>query len=139
MPKSREQVMNRYQRGMTGAGTAYREGVQNTDNSWAGNYIEAAPRMVEGIQRAVAENRPQNAVRALGDSGWREKTLAKADRFTASTTIAVANYGGVVDKVIAAGEAARRAAREIDGTTLEGRIAKVEAAVRATMRHWGKL
>jgi hypothetical protein len=138
MAKTPDQVMQKYSRGMAAAGQSYRDGVQNPGRSWSQSYLSAVPRMVEGLRRSIEENRPQNAVRQLGDTGWQQQTLAKADRYTASATRATEAYGAVVQKVISAGERARQAALAIDGTTLEGRLQRMPAAVMAIMREWGR-
>lgn len=138
MAKTREQIMNKYNRNMSGASQSYKDGVANPSKDWATNYVNSAPRMIRGLQEAIANNVPQNAVRKLGTEGWKQATLSKADRFATAVPTAVQNYGAVVDKVIQAGESARQAAASLPGETLEQRLQRVPAAVHAIRNTWGK-
>jgi hypothetical protein len=138
MAKDPNLVLAKYKTGVQNAGQTYREGVQNPRRSWAAGYLASTDRMVAGLQRAIAENRPQQAVQRLGDAGFKERTLAKSDRYAASATRAGEGYGAVVSRVMQAATAGQNAALQIPGTTWENRLQRVRANAEAIAQAWNK-
>lgn len=138
MAKTPDQVLNKYKTGVQNGAQAYRDGVNSPRGSWSNNYRNSVDRMVNNFQRAVSEGRPQAAVQALGDEGFKQKTLAKADRYAQSATRAAEGYAAVVSRVVQAGEAGRSAAQNIQPTTWAARLDRVRANAEAIAAAWGK-
>lgn len=137
---SQSQFLERFSRGISGAGQKFEQGVDNSDD-WAGNYSspDAQQRMAQGLQAAIAEGRPAEGARNLGTSGWRSRTKAKSGNYTGSATRAAANIGPYVGQILAAGDAAKGAAAAVTGPKNRATAkAKASAAIDAIMDAWGK-
>lgn len=136
MPKTPQQVLEKYRTRVAASGQAYKDGVQNTSKSWSGGYARSANLMVQRFQEAVAEGRPQRAVQNLGDEGYRQKTLAKADRYAQSAIRAADGYGSVVQDVLNAAEAGRAAANNISPDSQEARWQRAIQNGTAIQQYW---
>jgi len=138
MAKDPQTVLAKYQRGIQNGSQAYKDGVNAPKRSWAQGYTANVDRMVQGLQAAIAAGTPQRAVQSMGDAGWKEKTLAKSDRYAASATSAANSYAQVVAKVMSAANAGQQAALAIPATTWSQRLDRVRANAEAIARTWGK-
>lgn len=136
MAKTPQQITEKYRQRLSQSGQAYQDGIRNPRRSWQQGYIGSQNRMIAGFQAAVAEGRMQRGVERVGDAGWQNAAIAKADRFTASATLAGEAYGQRAADIIAAGEAARGAANNINPDTFEQRLERATAAMRATRDYW---
>lgn len=136
---SQAEFLKRYQQGISGAGTKFTAGVDNSDD-WAGNYAspDAQQRMVDGLNAAIAEGKPAAGAQALGTTGWRARTKAKVGNYTGSATQAAANITAHVGNILAAGDAAKAAAAAVTGPkNRQTAQAKMIAANNAIMDQYG--
>lgn len=137
---SQAEFLKRYQSGISGAGSKFQSGVNNSDD-WAGNYAspDAQQRMADGLSAAIAEGRPAAGAQALGTAGWRAKTVAKSGNYTGSAPTAAANITQHVGNILAAGDAAKAAAAAETGPKNRDTAArKMVAAMNAIKDSWGK-
>lgn len=134
------QFLEKFQRGISGGGEAFRQGVANSDD-WAANYssLEAQQRMADGLSAAIAEGRPAAGARDLGTPGWRSRTTEKAGNYTGSAVRAATNIGPHVAQILSAGDAAKAAAAAVTGPKDRATAqAKMIAAMNAIMDSWGR-
>lgn len=80
------------------ATTAYNEGVQATNKDWAGNLLRQKATMIANWQTAVNSPHFDNAVNAVGTTGWKAATVAKAGNFSTGFT------AGAQKQAVAAGK-----------------------------------
>lgn len=136
---SQSEFLKRYQAGISGAGAKFTSGVDNSDD-WAGNYAspDAQQRMVDGLNKAIADGTPAAGAQALGTSGWRSKTKAKVGNYTGSAAPAAAAITQHVGNILAAGDAAKAAAAAVTGPKNRATAqAKMIAANNAIMDQYG--
>lgn len=140
MAKDRNRVLNKYKNRVSGAGQEYADGVANPKADWLDQYKKAQPRMQAGIQKAIAEGRMVKGATMSGGTGnWQEKAKNKGSRnYTSSADDAAKGYEAAIDKVLAAGDAARAAVANMPNTTIEQRIARAAAAMKAISDHHKK-
>lgn len=133
MAKDRSRVLNKYRNRVAGAAQEYADGVANPKADWLNSYTKAQPRMQAGIQKAIAEGRMvKGANKSGGTSNWQAKAQGKGARnYTQSADDAAKGYEGALDKVLGAGDAARQAVANMPDTTIEQRIARAAAAMKA--------
>ena len=140
MPVSQADFLKNYEQGIAGAGPKYIDRVR-TGEDWEARYSapESQAAMRDGLTRAIAEGTPVAGARALGTAGYRAKTIEKAPNYTGSASRAAANITPHVPQIIAAGEAAKAAARGVTGPKTRATAkAKQAAALDAIMDAWGK-
>jgi len=134
---SPDQVVQKYQRGVANAAPDYAAGVENPSRSWSQATIAGASRWQAGVQLAAADGRFSRGVQAAGDQKWQQAASTKgAQRYAAAAQDAAQGYAAVVAKVMAAGAEARRAAASLPNTTIEQRIARAAASMRASSAYW---
>jgi len=140
MAKKRERVLDKFKRGIAGAGPDYTAGVQDPKADWQQSYEAAQGRMAAELQRALAEGRPLKGAQRVGSKKWQDRAAnVGAQRFTNSAQVAADEYGKVVNEVLAAGEEARQAASTLPDTTIDERIQRAAASMRAISNHWKKV
>lgn len=140
MPKDRSRVIKKYQDRVASSGPEYANGVQNPKADWLASYTAAQPRMAAGLQAALAAGTPVKQAQAKGGTAnWQSKAADKGARnYAAAAPDAAKGYEQTVDKVLAAGDAARSAAAKMPNTTYEQRKARAAAAMDAIHNHWKK-
>lgn len=135
--KTPDQISEKYQRGVAGAGADYAAGVQNPARPWASATAAGQKRWAAGIQKAIAEGKFARGVQAAGDAKWQQNALNKgAQRYQASAQEAAAGYQKVAARIMQAGQAAQSAVANMDNSTQEARIARSAAAQRAISQAW---
>ena len=140
MAVSQAEFLKRYEQGIAGAGEKYKVGVQ-TGEDWEARYSapESQTAMREGLARAIAEGKPTEGARRIGTAGYRARTVEKAPNYTGSATRAKDNITAHVPQILAAGEAAKAAARAVTGPKTRATAkAKQAAALDAIMDAWHK-
>lgn len=136
--KTPEQIAEKYQRGVAGAGQDYAAGVQNPSRSWSQATQQGAARWRAGIQQAIQNKTFERGVQAAGDGKWQQAAVNKgAQRYQAAAGEAAASYSQVAGRIMAAANAAQSAVANMPNETLEQRIARAAAAMRATSTAWG--
>lgn len=140
MAKSVQQVVQKYQSRVAGAGSEYAAGVNNPKRDWLTAYANAQNRMAAGLQAAIAAGKPLKKAQASGGTqNWQTKAAQKGARnYASSATDAANGYSQVADKILAAGDAARAAASAMPDTTIEQRLQRALAAMKATSQYWNK-
>lgn len=99
--KDTARVARKYKDRATAADTTYREGVAAPLRSWKNNTRAAIPAYTEGIQKALAEKRYDNAIAAATDDTWREGAMSKgADRYGPGILMGEQKYQAKIDKVL---------------------------------------
>jgi len=138
--KDAGKVVQKFQTAVAGAGAAYADGVASPKKDWLSAYTAAQPRMQAGLQAAIAAGKPLKGAQASGGTGnWQQKASTKGARnYTAAAADAATGYAAKVDKVLQAGEAARRAANALPDTTIDQRMQRAVAAMKAVHDHWGR-
>jgi hypothetical protein len=130
--KTPQQIAEKYQRGVAGAGNDYATGVQSPNKSWASATQASAARWGAGIQQAIQAKSFETGVQKAGDQKWQTNALNKgAQRYTAAAGDAAAAYAQVADRVMGAAAAAQAAVANMPNTSLEQRLARSAAAARA--------
>lgn len=140
MAKTAAQIAAKYQRGVQAAGPDYAAGVQNPKKDWAQQMTAAQPRMVAGLQKAIANGDILKGVQKSGGSqNWQQKAATKGARnYSASAADAGQAYSNVAQKIVDAGQAASNAASGLPNATREQREARAIAAMRAISKAHGK-
>ena len=138
--KNAQQVVQKYQSRVAGAGTDYANGVASPKRDWLQAFTAAQPRMQAGLQQAIASGKiVRRAQQKGGTQNWQQKAASKGARnYVAAAADAAAGYQSAVDKVLAAGESASKAAASMPDTTIEQRMARAVAAMKAIHDYWGK-
>lgn len=123
-------VVSKWQRNTGNAQQYYKDGIQRT-TGWADAAVQAGPRRDAGLQAAIADGRINAGIQRVGDAGWKAKTLA----------VGPANWSSAVQKsgdAFARGlgtvygmlQQAQAATSNIDTTTFEGRMQKMQEHAR---------
>jgi len=137
--KTVEQITDKFRRGISAAGPDYRYGVLNPVRPWMEGYIASSDRMKTELQKALAEGRHIKGAREKGQRRYDEKVATVGvERFTAAAELAARHYAEVAGDILAAAEAARKAAQSMPNVTLEDRISRMRAAVLAIHEYWQK-
>ncbi len=135
--KSADQIIEKYQRGVAGAGNDYALGVQNPSRPWAAATQAGAARYEAGVQQAIQEKKFQKGVSRAGDAKWQEAALSKGvQRYSAAAGDAAQAYAQVAGQVMSAAAAAQSAVQNMPDSTLDQRIARSAAAQRAVSSAW---
>jgi len=135
--KTPEQVIEKYQRGVAGAGQDYANGVQNPSRPWASATAAAAARYAAGVQEAISNGKFQRGVQRAGDAKWQQRaSTIGAQRYTGAAGEAAQAFGAVAGQVMQAAAAARQAATAQPNTTFDQRLQRMVAAARATSDFW---
>ena len=140
MAKDRNTVLQKYQNRVASAGPDYTAGVNNPRRDWLAAYGASQARMAAGLQAAIASGKPLKRAQAKGGTAHWQANAAKkgATNYANAAPTAAEGYANVVDKVLAAGEAARTASNNMPNTTYEQRKQRMIAAVDAIHSAWGK-
>lgn len=135
--KTADMVVEKFRRRISGAGPDYRYGIENPIRPWVEGYAASSERMKQELSKALAEGRHLKGAREKGQQRWEQKVRAVGvDRFTGAATIAAENYAKVVSDIMSAAEAARSAASKLPNVTLEDRLNRAVAAMRAISEYW---
>jgi hypothetical protein len=135
--KTPEQIAEKYQRGVSGAGSDYAAGVQNPSRSWAEATRNSEGRWWNGLQEAQSERRFSAGIQRAGDAKWQQNALEKGQaRYTQAASQAASAYRQVAGDIMAAAERSRAAAASMPGDTQDQRIQKAVAAMKATSDFW---
>jgi len=104
----------------------YKEGVESPSKDWLEQFKKAKDRRNAGLRRAMEEGLFEIGAERVGTEGWKEATLAKADRWLTGATSEVANkrYEERMRDVAECIERARKAVEGMPTTTIEQRAEK---------------
>jgi hypothetical protein len=130
-------IVEKYTRGVAGAGADYAAGVQNPSRPWAAATQQGAKRWAAGIQKAISDGSFQKGVAAAGDAKWQQNAATKgAQRYQGAAAEAGQAYAAIAQRVVAAGQAARNAVASMPDETQEQRLQRAISAMRATSNAW---
>ena len=106
--------------------TYYKEGVETPSKDWLTEFKKAKDRRNAGLRRAMEEGLFEVGAERVGTEGWKNATLAKADRWLtgASSEDANAKYESAMRDVAECIERARKAVEGMPTTTIEQRAEK---------------
>jgi len=135
--KTPEQIAEKFQRGVAGAGSDYLSGVQNPSRPWASATVAGGKRWTAAIQEAIQKNSFARGVQRAGDAKWAERAATiGAQRYTTAAPQAAAGYSQVAGRIMAAASAAQAAVQSMPNESIEQRIARSAAAQRAISKYW---
>ena len=135
--KTPEQIAEKYQRRVAGAGQDYAQGVQSPSRDWAQATAAAEPRWKAALQEAMSAGRFARGVAKAGTPKWQEAaSTVGAERYVAAAPRAAAAFAAQAGKIMQAGSAARDAAGRLPNTTKEQRIQRAVAAMNAVSDYW---
>ena len=135
--KTPDQITSKYQQGVSGAGTAYQDGVTNPSRSWSQATQASAKRWQNGIQQAIANGAFPKGVQAAGDQKWQQAAVQRGvSNYTAAAPYAGQAYAQQAAKIMAAAAPSQIAGAPMPNDTLQGRIARSGAAQMAIHNHW---
>lgn len=135
--KTPSQIVEKYKRGVSGAGADYAAGVSSPSRPWAESTVKGAERWQVGLQEAFAKGSFQKGVNAAGNGKWQQRasTVGK-DRYAASATVAAEAYQAKAGKIMEAANAAQQAVSNMPNDTYEARKARANAAMDAVHKYW---
>ncbi|MCW7079299.1 MAG: hypothetical protein OCU22_09280 [Canidatus Methanoxibalbensis ujae] len=101
----------------------YKEGVETTDKDWLARFKEAKDRRNAQLRRAMDLGWFERGAERVGTEGWRDATLAKADRWAAgaASDLADERYKTAMAEVADCIERARKAIASMPSNTIEQR------------------
>ena len=101
----------------------YKEGVETTDKDWLTRFKEAKDRRNAQLRRAMDLGWFERGAERVGTEGWRDATLAKADRWAAGAASDLADdrYKASMSEVADCIERARKAIAGMPSNTIEQR------------------
>lgn len=135
--KTTAQIVEKYQRGVSGASNDYAAGVQNPSRPWAAATVAGQKRWANGIQRAIQNGSFAKGVQAAGDQKWQQNAVTYGtSNYAAAAAKAADAYQAVADRVMGAAKAAQNAVANMPTETFEQRIARSAAAQRAISAQW---
>ena len=104
----------------------YKEGVEAPSKDWLEQFKKAKERRNAGLRKAMEEGRFEAGAERVGTEGWKEATLAKADRWLTGATSDVAQkkYEEAMADVEECIERAKKAVEGMPTTTIEQRAEK---------------
>ena len=100
--KSAQTALQNWQGASGRAGTAWTQGIQNTQKDQAALAAAAQPRWLQGVQDAAANNRFANGVQRRGTGYWKSQSEAKAGNYTTGYSAGANNFSSAITKIIAA-------------------------------------
>lgn len=135
--KTPEQLVEKYQRGVQGAGQDYANGVANPSRPWDAATIASASRWRNSLQEAMTNGSFQKGVQKAGNARWQQRaTQIGAQRYASSASEAAQAYQAKAAQIVAAGNAARAAANAMPNDTLEARLQRMVSSARAISNFW---
>lgn len=135
--KTPEQIAEKYQRGVAGAGQDYLNGVQNPARSWSQATQAGAARWRASIQEAISKNSFARGVAAAGDAKWQQNaSQVGAQRYSGAAATAAQSYARTAGQIMSAAAAAQSAVANMPNETQEQRLARAVAAMRAISQTW---
>lgn len=138
MAKSAAVILQRYERGIQNAGTAYKEGVQTTSNSWSNSLLAAKERMKLNYQNSINNGTFDRNVQRTGDSGWAQKTIAKASNYENSVTRAVDGYRARMGDITAVISEVQAKIQSMPRVTDQDRIQRMVANANEMKAAWAR-
>lgn len=140
MAISTTEFLKRFETGITNAGEKYTSGI-DSGKSWEAGYTDpsAQANMEAGLRKAIAEGRPVEGARKIGDAGFKAAAKSKVGNYTGAARRAAQNIAPYAPKILAAADAARAAAANVTGPkNRQTAKNKMMAAIDAIMDTWGK-
>jgi len=138
MAKSSAIILQRYERGIQNAGQAYREGVQNTSSSWSGGLLAAKDRMKMNYQKSIDSGKFERNVGKTGDSGWAQKTTAKASNYDNAASRAVEGYRARIGDITAVIQEVQAKVQSMPRATDADRIQRMVANANEMKAAWSR-
>ncbi len=135
--KTPEQIAEKYQRGVAGAGQDYAAGVANPSRPWASATAAGSKRWASSITQAIQNNSFARGVQAAGDAKWQQAAVNKgAQRYQGAAQEAGQAYSALAGRIMGAAAAAQSAVSSMPNETQEQRIARASQAMRAVSTYW---
>jgi len=134
--KTPDQITRKFQARVSQAGPDYQAGVSAPSREWLEGYRAGSRRMEAELLRALQEGRHLRGAAANADK-WRNRVLTVGvQRYTQAAQVAAEGYAKKAADILAAAEAARNAAQALPDTSLEERLQRAAAAMRAIHEFW---
>jgi hypothetical protein len=137
MAKNAARVKQKFQDRVAASAGEYAAGVQDPSKPWLASYVKASDKMKAETMQALNENRHVKGAQAAGDAKWKDRAAeVGAQRYGAAAATAAENFGQALPDVLAAGDAASKAAEAMPATTPEQREQRAIASMRAIRGYW---
>ena len=124
MAKSLQQTVSNWQTKASGAQTAFTDGVQGTTVDVVGRAIAAQPAMVSNFNQAVNSGYWAARLGAVGTSGWKAATVAKAANYSTGISAGVNAYQSAMQTWLPIIDQAAAAAKAMPGGSLGNNLAR---------------
>lgn len=132
--KTAAQATDRYKKGVSGAGTAYTQGVQNSGD-WEQGALASSARRNAGLLDAINNGTIDAGISRRGTAGWRAATLAKGPQnYTQSVQTAGPKYQAGMERAMSYQAQAQAETANIDTSTEAGRDQKMLAWAQSVRR-----
>lgn len=130
-------MAEKFRRRVSGAGPDYEAGVAAPRRDWQEGYEAASDRMKAELQRALSEGRHLEGAREAGTAKWQKRARELgAQRYQQAASAAAEEYAKKASDIAAAAEAAISAAQRMPDTSIEQRLERATAAMRAVHEYW---
>ncbi|MBV6438299.1 MAG: hypothetical protein AELANPGJ_03600 [Anaerolineae bacterium] len=138
MAKTAQQIVQKYERGMQGAGENYRQGIQNPSRDWAQGLQNSKQKMITGFQQAMSDGKFDAGVQRTGTAGWKQKTLDKAGNYSGAVQRAVAGYQAQAQNIAAVSAEVSQTVNAMPNATLDQRLERMRANALGIREAWNR-
>jgi len=141
MAKDPQVVAQLYRSGVAGGAPKYKAGVSAAASDWESNAKSEASEAnyAAGVARAAADKSRQKALQNVSGTEWAKAAAdVGSGNYAAAAGRAAVKFEQNIPDILAAGDAAKAAAKAIPGTTMEQRLQRGPAAATAVHRHWAR-
>jgi len=130
-------TVSRWQQSAGTAQTRFTEGVQATTKDPTQLAIAAQQKLLAGFNDAVQSGRWQRNLAAVGQSGWKQATLAKANNYSTGISAGVQKYQSAMQTWLPIIESAASQVQSMPNNSFADSLARMNAM--ATALHNAKL
>ena len=133
-----QQVIDKYNRNMKAAGPSIEAGIDSSNKSQTGNAIKAKQKMIDNHQAAIARGDWEKGLKRGGDEHWKKNTKAGISRISQGIDNNQAKIAEAMTAVVAVGEQAHNATKDMPNNNIEDGIGKVRKNIETIRGAWGK-
>ncbi|HTR78230.1 MAG TPA: hypothetical protein VMH39_08975 [Gemmatimonadaceae bacterium] len=124
MAKTLQQTVQNWTNGAAGGQQAYVDGINGTTVDVVGNAIAAQSAMVSGFTQAVTSGRWARNLQAVGTSGWKTASVAKAANWGVGISAGQQKYQQAMSIWLPIIDSLAAQAKQMPGGTTANRIAR---------------
>jgi hypothetical protein len=141
MAKDQQAVLAAFRSGVSTGGTKYQTGVKAAGADWELNAKSDASEQAyaAGVQAAISQRSRQKGLASVTGASWAATAAdVGARNYTGAAERAATNYAVQLPDILAAGDAAKAAAKALPGATIAERLQRGPAAAAAIHRAWAR-